>query len=669
MLKSLSPIDVALIKKIGGNGSSYTLPIASPTQLGGVRPVSKTGGMTQAVGVDEDGRLWTAPSTGGETTHGIVWDLTNVTSSNNAVSVADGASLVAVLTAENGYTLGDVTVTMGGEALTGVWNANTATVTITSVTGDVIISCAGVATPVETPLEVTWVNGKQTDGIVIVSPTTPANVFVEPLIDGTNTATKIIFRASADYLVATPINQVRLFLYSDAEGQNFVGSWNLAQNAVAEGDTATQSVDLDTAYIIPAGYYVRVFMSKGYGPANFSSNANLKSYVTGGFVEFYAVSAGSAVEATSLSVDDDYAMNYGISTMSLVVDDMTSAEASNAGIDQTFANTVISAMNSWMKEYRGNINKIPLIIHTDQHGRLTSHTKPLFDLLNSKVNWYEVSKIMNLGDTVSDRWSDVDSAEPLLECTALENMLECVSAVPFSKRLDVFGNHDTWYTNAGGEDTVLTSFAHLSQYFKNIYARRFNNKGYFTVCDDYYNVKYIVVSGFEYATSRSTYRISTAQMGWLIEEMGKDDGYDIVIVSHVPLYYQPSTELYPTGMTPSDEGSTVVSRLSNVDTDTLFNARKNKTSGTVTDSDGVEHTFDFSGCTTDILCGLHGHIHMDAYNYVGSSGLVSVTFDWFDDNTMHFVLVDRVNRQLNVWKVDSTNTVQNYQVPLDKATE
>ena len=60
MLKSLSPIDVALIKKIGGNGSSYTLPIASSTQLGGVQPTSKTDAMTQAVGVDEAGALWTA---------------------------------------------------------------------------------------------------------------------------------------------------------------------------------------------------------------------------------------------------------------------------------------------------------------------------------------------------------------------------------------------------------------------------------------------------------------------------------------------------------------------------------------------------------------------------------------------------------------------------------
>ena len=65
MLKSLSPIDVALIKKIGGNGSSYALPVATDTTLGGVKPVTKTDDMTQAVGVDEDGGLWTAPGSGG----------------------------------------------------------------------------------------------------------------------------------------------------------------------------------------------------------------------------------------------------------------------------------------------------------------------------------------------------------------------------------------------------------------------------------------------------------------------------------------------------------------------------------------------------------------------------------------------------------------------------
>lgn len=64
MLKSLSPIDVALIKKIGGNGSSYTLPVATETTLGGVKPVTKTDAMTQNVGVDAAGALWTAAGGG-----------------------------------------------------------------------------------------------------------------------------------------------------------------------------------------------------------------------------------------------------------------------------------------------------------------------------------------------------------------------------------------------------------------------------------------------------------------------------------------------------------------------------------------------------------------------------------------------------------------------------
>lgn len=65
MLESLSPIDVALMKKIGGNGSSYTLPIASPMVLGGVKPVAKTDAMTQSVGVDEAGGLWAPEASGG----------------------------------------------------------------------------------------------------------------------------------------------------------------------------------------------------------------------------------------------------------------------------------------------------------------------------------------------------------------------------------------------------------------------------------------------------------------------------------------------------------------------------------------------------------------------------------------------------------------------------
>lgn len=41
---------------------AYTLPVASPTQLGGVKPVAKTDAMTRGVGVDNNGGLYTEPA-------------------------------------------------------------------------------------------------------------------------------------------------------------------------------------------------------------------------------------------------------------------------------------------------------------------------------------------------------------------------------------------------------------------------------------------------------------------------------------------------------------------------------------------------------------------------------------------------------------------------------
>ena len=638
-----------------------------------------------------------APSTGGgggTTTHGIVWDLTNVTSSNNVVSVADGASLVAVLTPAEGYTLGDVTVTMSGEALTGAWNADTATVTITSVTGDVMISCAGVVASTEEEIAHTWSTGVWTYDTNTetwkVNTSTLTRCCIQQQIDATDGYLKIRFnrKNSYDQYMSDPATDCPMIQATIANGIVNLATTklsNLGNAALVEAtNNGWQKLEWDTDYYLPSGYIYMIQAGRNVNPyvldedsfafTQFgttltlgSSNANFKSIVTtDGFCTITKITGNAANTEVSVasSVDAQYTQELGISTMSLVPDDVESEPTTYTGIMK-------KAMSEWMIAYKGDTRKIPVIIHTDQHGRLSLASKPIFTALGNLVPWYDVSKIINLGDCVGDHWEDADTKNPFLSCGDLETMMECLADIPISKRLDVYGNHDTWYHDVDGNDVVVPDQARLSQYFRNIFARNpnSNQQGYFVDYDNKYNVKYVIVSGFEYTTSRSTYRISTAQMKWLIGEMSKDDGYDIVVVSHVPLYYQSSTEVFPTGMTPSDEGSTVVSRLSNVDTDTLFNARKNKTSGTVTDSDGVEHTFDFSGCTTDILCGLHGHIHMDGYNYVGSSGLVSVTFDWFADNTIHFVLVDRVNRQLNVWKVDSTNTVQNYQVPLDKATE
>ena len=71
----------------------------------------------------------------------ITNSLTHVTSSNAAISVEDGTAYTATLTAEGGYTLGDVTVTMGEIDVTATaYNADTGVISIAAVTGDVVIT-------------------------------------------------------------------------------------------------------------------------------------------------------------------------------------------------------------------------------------------------------------------------------------------------------------------------------------------------------------------------------------------------------------------------------------------------------------------------------------------------------------------------------------------------
>lgn len=60
--QTLTADEQAQARKNIGAGTPYTLPIASPTQLGGVKPVAKTDAMTKNVGVDSDGGLYAEPA-------------------------------------------------------------------------------------------------------------------------------------------------------------------------------------------------------------------------------------------------------------------------------------------------------------------------------------------------------------------------------------------------------------------------------------------------------------------------------------------------------------------------------------------------------------------------------------------------------------------------------
>ena len=82
----------------GDPGATYTLPIASSTQLGGVQPVAKTDAMTQSVGVDETGALFTEPgsSGGGGSGEAVSWKLIRT------INIVSGTSSYSFNTDNNG---------------------------------------------------------------------------------------------------------------------------------------------------------------------------------------------------------------------------------------------------------------------------------------------------------------------------------------------------------------------------------------------------------------------------------------------------------------------------------------------------------------------------------------------------------------------------------------
>ena len=317
-----------------------------------------------------------------------------------------------------------------------------------------------------------------------------------------------------------------------------------------------------------------------------------------------------------------------------------------------------------------NHNMIPLFLTTDQHNASISNVINVF-LKNASMD--KLSKILNLGDTVADHWVIVDEDHPFVSTPQLEAYAESVKNIPISKRIDVFGNHDTWYKPDESQSAVTykTPQNYLYKYFYNPSGRYYDNYGNFTVKDDYYNVKYLIVTGYMYtgtASDYTHYEISSAALDWMIREMSMDDGYDIIVLSHQPLgangtsYYNPVAD-----NTFNAQGITYY------DYSTIWAARKNKTSGTITDEYGVTHSYDFTGCKSDLICGLHGHEHKDGVAYVGEA-LCDLIFQCFStrnsERVCYYFLIDRENRQANIWRIDTVaNTYTNYQIPFESEEE
>lgn len=336
-----------------------------------------------------------------------------------------------------------------------------------------------------------------------------------------------------------------------------------------------------------------------------------------------------------------------------------------------YQKAILDARDEWKAQYRADPTVIPLVLTTDEHGYLkpsSINAMRLTYYLGKAIKWNEVSAYVGLGDTTPGTTAELNSV---------------LSYIPVNKRISIWGNHDLWanYTEVDGSFVIdwNTMWFDNSGYGddSDIYDKKYNE---FHV-DEAHGIKYVCIAGWEIDKSvggYSRYIIGSQSMENIIEMLEANDGYDIVILSHCSpflncgqtyRYSKPdSDELYDSPQEFVDSPITV-----GVDTrvgfDEMIEARNNKTSGTIIDTYGVEHFYDFTGCTGNVICTLMGHGHRDTFEYSLDCDILGLMFDayGYDNHPFYLVNIDRTQGKVNGWKITEDAVYQPYEVPLSRS--
>lgn len=112
------------------------------------------------------------------TTYTVVNNLENVENSNTAANIVEGSPYIATLTGVGDYSISDVTIVMGGVDITATaWDAATCNITIANVTGDIIITAAGIKVQTET-LEIVYTSSYPNITDFTYAESTGANIYI-----------------------------------------------------------------------------------------------------------------------------------------------------------------------------------------------------------------------------------------------------------------------------------------------------------------------------------------------------------------------------------------------------------------------------------------------------------------------------------------------------------
>lgn len=338
-----------------------------------------------------------------------------------------------------------------------------------------------------------------------------------------------------------------------------------------------------------------------------------------------------------------------------------------------YERSILSARDAWIAEARADTSIVPLIVHADQHGRLLP-SNSLFPYLAKAVPWDDISACIGLGDTNN------------YSVEYFQYMKECLSVIPQSKQINIWGNHDTWFGSVN--DNILTEehLTVLNTYFDNSAYNgnhKYNDYGIECMVDEARKIKYVVIGGWEYdhdLGGYSHYNIGSDSMAYIIQMLSAADGYDIIILSHIqPFKNQAVTDwIHPPVEDGNSQGGgggmtvgvgTVVNAAETF-LDNLLIDRKNKASGTVLDSFGNVHSYDFTNCNSDLICCFAGHEHCDKYMWQNDNIPIYIFDAYYCDNRpFYLVNINRTGGYMNIWKIDTVPTIYNYKIPLVKSTE
>lgn len=304
---------------------------------------------------------------------------------------------------------------------------------------------------------------------------------------------------------------------------------------------------------------------------------------------------------------------------------------------ETYANT---AYQNLLTAYKAIPNSgIPFFVTTDQHGRGVEANRWLN---NTDVDGMNILNI-NLGDTVIDTFGTEAMNNILARTKLIKNFVSVVGNHEMKEGTETVNSYDINRTFITTMDKVKAE-SPLNCY---------------SIIEGNHNFKIMVVDTNMIGAGQG---LTTSVAEWVISELSSGDGKDILWLNHWPLFdscqQREDTEETTEGINTITGGNAVQFAIWKMLID-----RKNRASGTYTDSSGIEHIYDFSDCDGEFLCCLHGHIHAEWFTTV--KGLTAYAAGMHGDTrTSTFGLIDRLNNKATFWVFDSTGCLEPLELPI-----